>query len=502
MFSVGEKFPADLAERFTMISEICFICKICGKLSSSGKILKNAFRRFAPIQMATTSPHTDLQVEITNRQILKIALPISLALLVPQVNFVTNNIFLSGLGEAALGTAGITGVFYLIFALVGNGLNSGLQGLIARRAGENRPEEIGRLFGQSIWIAMFFAAAGILLTYTVAPYFLSKALKSDLVYSQAISFLKIGIWGLPFLYLFQMGNALLVGTNNSRYMKYGFMVQAGLNIFLDYVLIYGHWGFPELGFNGAAVASLIAQVVAVFVIFGIIIYKKFHHRFGLFEHLAFNPARAGLIFRQSSPLVLQWLLSVGAWFLFYILIENRGERPLAISNAMRNIFGVFGIFTWAFASTANAMVSNVIGQDKKDKVIMLIKKITGLSFVFTFFLCLLINLFPSLFLSVYGRDSGFVADAVPVIRIVTMGMLCMSIATVWLNSVTGTGNTRVNLLIEIVAIVIYTIYVWLVLKTWHLSLVWAWASELLYWAILFALSFFYIRSGHWRKKVI
>ena len=100
--------------------------------------------------MATTTANNDLRVGITNRQILKIALPISLAMLVPQINFVTNNIFLSNLGETILGTAGITGVFYLIFALVGNGLNSGLQGLISRRAGENRPEEIGKLFGQSI----------------------------------------------------------------------------------------------------------------------------------------------------------------------------------------------------------------------------------------------------------------------------------------------------------------------------------------------------------------
>lgn len=452
--------------------------------------------------MEPTSINQDLKVDISNRQILKIALPISLALLIPQVNFITNNIFLSGLGETELGTAGITGVFYLVFALVGNGLNSGLQGLIARRAGENRPEEIGKLFSQAIWIALFFAAGAILVTYFVAPYFLNEALHSSVVSSTAIGFLRIGIWGIPLLYLFQMGNAFLVGTNNSRYMKYGFMVQACLNIFLDYVLIYGHWGFPKLGFNGAAVASVISQVVALVVIFSIIFYKKFHHRFGLFNHLRFNSPVAGLIFRQSSPLVMQWLISVGAWLLFYILIENKGERPLAVSNAMRNIFGLFGIFTWAFASTSNAMVSNVIGQGKKEKVIGLIKKIMILSFSLTFFLCLLINLFPGTFLQIYGRDLSFTQDAIPVIRIVTAGMLCMSIATVWLNAVTGTGNTKINLLIEIVAIIIYTIYVWLVLKVWDLSLAWAWASELLYWTILFSLSFIYIRSGKWKGKVI
>ncbi len=452
--------------------------------------------------MSNTTAHTDLRVGITNRQILKIALPISFAMLVPQINFVTNNIFLSDLGGTILGTAGITGVFYLIFALVGNGLNSGLQGLISRRAGENRSEEIGKLFGQSVWIALFFSAAGILITYLLAPYFLGASLHSPIVQAEAIQFLKIRIWGLPLLYLFQMCNAFLVGTSNSRYMKYAFITGAGLNIFLDYVLINGYLGFPKLGFNGAAVASIIAEAIALLVVTGIILYKKMPHRFGLFTHLSFNKPLASLIFRQSSPLVLQWLISVVAWMLFFILIEHYGEMPLAISNIMRNIFGVFGIFSWAFASTSNAMVSNVIGQGKKDKVEFLIKKIMWLSFGFTSFLCLLINIFPEIFLGIFNFNKQYIAEAIPVIRIVTVGMLAMSVATVWLNSVTGTGNTRVNLLIEIVAIIIYCIYIWLVLDVWKLSLVWAWTSELLYWASLFILSFLYIRSGKWRKKII
>jgi multidrug resistance protein, MATE family len=452
--------------------------------------------------MNTTSENNDLRVGISNSQILKMALPISLAMLVPQINFITNNIFVSGLGESELGTAGITGVYYLVFALIGNGLNAGIQGLIARRAGENRPHDIGKIFSQSQWIALFFAAGGILVTYLLSPYFLKASLRSETVQQEAIDFLKIRIWGLPFLYLFQTGNAMLVGTNNSRYMKYGFATMAGLNIFLDYTLIYGKWGFPELGFNGAAVASVIAEIIGAMIVFIIIFRKKFNLRFSLFKHMKYDPALAGLIFKQSSPLVAQWVISVGAWLLFYILIEHKGERPLAISNTMRNVFGLFGIFVWAFASTSNAMVSNIIGQGLKDKVIPLIRKIMILSFLFTLFLCLLINLFPGLFLDLYGRDEGFTREAIPVIRTVTLGMLTMSIATVWLNGVTGTGNTRVNLLIEVVAIFIYTIYVWLVLKVWDLSLIWAWFSEVIYWVSLFTLSFFYIKSGKWKKKVL
>jgi putative MATE family efflux protein len=446
--------------------------------------------------------HSDLQVEISYKQILKIALPITLALLVPQINFITNNIFLSRLGETELGTAGITGVFYLVFALVGNGLSSGLQGLLARRAGENRPLEIGRLYMQGIWVAMFFAATAILLTYLFAPAFLNYSLHSSNVQREAIGFMKIRVWGIPFLYVFQMSNALLIGTNHSRYMKYAFWSQAGLNIFLDYSLIYGHFGLPNLGFNGAAYASVIAEFTGMLVVLGIIAYKKFNLRFQLSAHWRFHKTQAGLIFRQSSPLVLQWLISILAWLLFYIFIEHHGEHSLAISNTMRNIFGLFGIFVWAFASTSNAMVSNVIGQGKKDQVIPLIKKIVKLSMSFTVVLCLLVNLFPGLFLSVFGRDESFISDAIPVIRMVTVGIMAMSVATIWLNAVTGTGNTRINLAIEVICIFVYSIYIYLVLEAWKLSLVWAWASELLYWSSLFILSFLYIRSGRWKKKVI
>src|ERR1700761_812056 len=117
--------------------------------------------------MATPAPAKTYKVAITNRDILQMALPISLALLVPQINFITNNIFLGHLDNSgtALSTAGITGVYYLLFAVVGQGLNNGLQALIARRAGEGRIEEIGKLFSQGMFIALALSAIGILVTW-------------------------------------------------------------------------------------------------------------------------------------------------------------------------------------------------------------------------------------------------------------------------------------------------------------------------------------------------
>src|SRR5215218_9797627 len=98
-----------------------------------------------------------LKVEISYRQIWKIALPIALALLVPQLNLITNNIFLGHHSEHSLAVASITGVYYLVFAGIGFGLNNGLQTLISRRAGENRPEEIGKIFAQGVFVGLLIA---------------------------------------------------------------------------------------------------------------------------------------------------------------------------------------------------------------------------------------------------------------------------------------------------------------------------------------------------------
>ena len=450
----------------------------------------------------STAGTNDLQVAITNRQILRIALPISFALFVPQINFITNNIFLGQLGEQELGVAGLTGVYYLIFAAIGFGLNNGLQALISRRAGETRVEEIGKLFSQGVRIALFIAITGILLTYFVAPVILRNSIESAETYEQWVSFLRIRIWGLPFLYIYQMRNALLVGTNQSKYLIAGTAAETLANIFFDYTLIYGHWGFPELGFNGAAYASVIAEATGMFVVFLVIRMKGISKRFSLYGRFGYDAVNTKLILAQSSPLILQHAISIISWIFFYILIEHHGSRDLAISNTMRNIFGFFGVFTWAFASTTNTMVSNVIGQGKKDQVIVLINKIVRISMSIAICVALLLNLIPHVFLSIYGQGVEFIEDAIPVVRIVSSALILMSFSTVWLNAVTGTGNSRITLYIEAVTIVLYCIYVYLVLEVFNLSITIGWMSEWLYWLVLFTASYLYIRSGKWREKVI
>jgi len=238
--------------------------------------------------MSSSTNASNLQVNSSHKQILSIALPISASILVPQLNFITNNIFLGGLGQEALGLAGITGVFYLIFAVIGHGLNNGLQSLISRRAGENNISEIGNLFSQGIRIALAFSLFGILITWLVVPALFKFALHDPLLVDKAVSFLNIRIVGLPLLFVYQMRNALLVGTNQTKYLIIGTATEAVTNIFFDYGFIYGKFGLPNLGFNGAAYASIISEFAGLAVLFVLIHVKGISKQFQLFKYWAFD----------------------------------------------------------------------------------------------------------------------------------------------------------------------------------------------------------------------
>ena len=141
------------------------------------------------MSMSPTTP--SLQVTVSSKQILSISLPIALAIMVPQVNFVINNIFLGALSSEALAIGGIIGVYYLIFGVMGQGLNNGLQALISRRAGENRIDEIGVLFSQGVIISLFLSVVGILFTYFVAPSIFHSVLNDTQRADKVIEFLKM-----------------------------------------------------------------------------------------------------------------------------------------------------------------------------------------------------------------------------------------------------------------------------------------------------------------------
>jgi multidrug resistance protein, MATE family len=443
----------------------------------------------------------DLKVNVTNKQILSIALPITLSILIPQLNMLTNSIFLGHSNDKeSLGNAGITGVFYLIFAVAGHGLNNAMQTVFSKNAGSGNPEKFKTILSQGIRISLLFAAIGILFTYFIAPSIM-RLIADPVSFPQEMSFLRIRILGLPFLYLFQMGNAFLVASLNSRFLMIAFVFEAGMNILFDYLLIFGHGGFTAMGFNGAAVASVIAEFSGMAIVLAVLVITGLKKKYGLLVSFSYKKDVYNEILKVSLPLVGQYVISVTTWLIFFLLLESRGHVAKAISNVMRNVFGLAGVFVWAFAATSNTMVGNLMGQKREADILPAIKRIMLWSVGFCCIPITILNIFPEVFFNLFGQKQEFITEGISVIRMVSLGMILMSIANIWLNGVTGTGKTKMNLAIELVSITMYLLYTYYFMKVNYISLAIAWSNEFVYWTCIFVISFWYLRSGKWKTKL-
>lgn len=443
-----------------------------------------------------------LGVAATNKQIIKLAAPISLALLIPNLNYFTNTVFLGRLGERELGVNGITGVFYLILSMIGYGLSSGMQIQMARRAGEGDKNGLAQVFTNGIMLSVLFSLGMMILTMWFVPILFNYSLHDQSDFALSVNFIYIRVWGLPFLMLTQLFSAFFISISRSRLLIYGSMVATGLNIIFDYLLIFGKFGFPALGFTGAAVASVIAEVFYCLTMAGIFFYHRHDRSYPIFNCGRFDFELSQRTLKVASPLIVQFLFSIGGWLIFFIFIEQLGGQSLAASQVLRNIFGIVSVGTWALATTCNTMVSNIIGQGRQREVVPLIIKICKLSLLYAIMLCVLLLAFSREFLSIYSNDLSLIVFSIPSLRVIVVATLLMSIATIIFNGVVGTGNTLVNLSMEITSVCIYLVYCYFIIRLWHSPLYMCWGSEFVYWTCLLTGSVLYLRSGRWKGKEI
>lgn len=443
-----------------------------------------------------------MSLSVSNKSIIRLAAPISLSLVIPQVNFLTNTAFLGRLGEQELGVNGIAGIFYLVLSMIGYGLSNGIQVQMARRAGEGDTDGLAKTFMNGAMLVLGFSLLLMMLSLWLAPVIFGLSLHDGNNAHLSVKFLYIRAWGLPFLMLTQLANAFFISTSRSRFLIYGSLAGTLVNIGFDYLLIFGTHGFPKMGLGGAALASVMAEMAYCAVMYGIFYFRKIYREYPIRRHIYMDMPLAKRMLKVSSPLIVQYLFAIGGWQIFFIYVEHLGQRELATSQILRSIFGIVGISTWAFASTCNTMVSNIIGQGKSREVVPLIIRVATISFITTLCICTLLLVFSDAFISLYRPDPDLIAFARPSLRVIVTATLIMSLATVMFNGVVGTGNTVMNLAIEVTCVMLYLVYCYFIIEKSRMPLHWAWGSEFVYWISLLVICLIYLRSGRWRGKRI
>lgn len=437
-----------------------------------------------------------LKVDTSLKAILLLAVPISLSKLIPEVNYLINASFLGHLGTVELASLGITGVYYLVFGAIGYGMNSAILSIMSRKAGEENRAEMRSYLGHGMLLSLGLALAAILLTFAFFRPLLQMIHLNEDVIALSTNFMHVRIFGLLFMYALNIQMSYLISLQRTNFLIAIALIESTANVVLDYGLIFGHFGLPRLGFTGAAWASVIAEVVGLLTVYMIL-------RFSVKERMYdFKVSVEKLVtaLKVGFPLMSQYAISTGSWWIFFLMISR--QYPVtdqAISQVMRNFFGLSGVFTWAFGSATNTIISNLIGQGRDDQIFPILRKIQRISLVGVLIYLVLVNSFSASFLTVFGQGTAFMEGALLPMRIVSLAIIVQTFGVIWLNGVVATGMTKVVFWIEFAGILAYLVYIYLVIDVFRLPFPVAWMSEWLYWTVMAGLSVWYLKKGNWRE---
>jgi Na+-driven multidrug efflux pump len=310
------------------------------------------------------------------------------------------------------------------------------------------------------------------------------------------------IYGFFFSFINVIFRGFYVGITQTRILTTSAILTAITNIFFDYTLIFGHFGFSPMGITGAGISSVIAEVVTLGYLVWHTVYRTDRKLYGLFEFKKVELKTILSILNLSIFIMFQYFISISTWFMFFIFIERMGERPLAVSNIGRSLYILLMIPGSALSTTVNTLVSNLIGAGRKEEVLPFIKRIIGIVLLLVLPLLVLTFAFPQLFAQIYTDDAGLILACIPVMRVVSVAMIFCAIGNIIFNGVSGTGNTRTAFAIEFLTLFFYLGYVYYTAIIHPTSVAVVWMSEFVYWTIIGTLGYWYLLKGNWRKKEI
>jgi len=284
-----------------------------------------------------------------------------------------DNVMLGSYGPEGIAMSGVALVNQIQFLLqlMITGACEGAQIFISRAWGASDNATIKKMINLMIRAALIIALVAMALVSMFPEGILGLLAEKDDFVAAGTSYLDIIRFSYP---IFALTTALIVANNSVETVQLGFVTSVGaliVNVFLNYCLIFGNLGFPEMGVRGAAIATLCARCVECLIV---VIYTfRIDKKIKMHLRDIFTKVDVPLLkdyFRKGFPVFFSGFIWGVAMTVQLAILGHIGEDGLAVTaNSISNtLFQIITVVTYASASAAAVMISKVIGEGKPELV--------------------------------------------------------------------------------------------------------------------------------------
>ncbi|PZX52413.1 MATE family multidrug resistance protein [Algoriphagus ratkowskyi] len=380
-----------------------------------------------------------------------LAFPVILSQLGQVLVGVADSMMVGQTGAVPLAAASLGNSIFFVILMFGMGISMGITPLVSAAEGKGKLKRIGHLFQHGLWINIVTA---ILLTVVVIG--LSQGLhfldQPDEVVTLTIPYLYIITASLlPFM-IFQSFKQFAEGLSQTKQAMYVTIFCNVVNVFLNWVFIYGNLGFPEMGLNGAGIATLISRVLMP-IAMGLYVlrskrYKIFNIQLGIgkLRFLLLNR-----ILKIGIPTGFQYIFEVSAFSAAAIMMGWIGVNALAAHQIAINLASVSYMMVSGLSTAGMIRVSNQIGRGNFKNMREAGMVVFGMAFIFMVITGLIFILMRSFLPTLYIDNDEVVALSASLLIIAGLFQLSDGIQVAGLGILRGMEDVKFPTLITLVA---------------------------------------------------
>ncbi|WP_027632508.1 MATE family efflux transporter [Clostridium hydrogeniformans] len=423
----------------------------------------------------------------TARDVLKLALPAVGEMVLYMMIWVFDTMMVGWYGgNLAVSSVGLSSEIMYTFSnvLIAVGISIGVTSLVARRIGAKETHLAEEYATLGFCVTAIISFILCLTTFTLSSTILTKAGANAEVVALGSPYMKITSFGIFFNMLMNSLNATLRGSGNTKIPLYASALVNVINIFLDYGLIFGKFGLPELGVKGAALATSIAQICGfLFILYYTV--NKASIKIRLKYLSDFKGHMLSDLLKLSIPSSLQeGSLSISRLICNFLIIAL-GTIPFAANQITTTIESISFMPGWGVAIAATTLVGHKIGEKNyakaKEYAYTSIFIGTGLMLICSFIFLVMPNLLISLFIS--SSETEVIKLGGLCIMIAALEQPFMAVSMIAGGALKGAGNTKTPFVVSFLSswvirlpLMIYFIYY---LK---LSVTYVWIITAVQWA--------------------
>jgi putative efflux protein, MATE family len=441
-------------------------------------------------------------LDIRYKSILTVALPMMLSGFIQSVISITDAAFLSRFSKLAYDASGSAGLWYITMYMVFIGLGDGAQIAMAQKVGEKNDRGFAAVF-QSNFVILFIAA--IVLTLLVQlgmPALMNYLVTNNELARAEQSFLEIrsySFWAATITISIQ---ASYLAVGKTALVLIASLIAAISNIILDYFLVFGIGPFPRLGLEGAAIASTSAEFLAMLFLLSTLIGGRLKKQYPVWKANFITKFQLKENLKIGVPLLFQGIVALSIWTIFFIWIEQMGGDNLTVSLNIRYIYFLAFIPIWGFAAATKTYIAQYFGAKQFDQIPIIQRRMQLLTVCFLIFTFHGSIFYPEALIRLVSDHPEHVAKSAQILRVVSGSILIYGMGSVYFQTISGIGKTRITFLVECLATTLYIVSAYLFIKIWHWPIKWVWLVEYVYFITMGLTSFTYLKWINRKKQHI